>query len=121
MIAHIEEDMVKHTVKVYLWSESPQGRVFTWPVEIGDFGWVWYQYEVTEGSVVTEVKPALEFSWSIWGAFKEAILDGIGLTQDAKLLTETLKREQTRVDVLIHALIQHSQPSGLVEVTNDHQ
>lgn len=126
MKVHIEKNPVEPVVRVYIWEEHFQGgRRFTYPsavTESGDMIWTQKDYNV-EGAKI-DPPPAFVFSWQLWDEFKKAMLEGMGLTQDVStVLVETLKREQTRVDVLIHALIQAGQPVPLMiskEGTHDH-
>jgi hypothetical protein len=105
-------------VKVWLYNDDPHGRIFLWPIgyENGSTAMTWQQELVPEGQCMPDtIRPALEMSRQIWEAFKEALLADFHLRVDAlDIVAKTLEREQTRVDVLIQALIKQGMPQYML-------
>jgi hypothetical protein len=105
MKAHIERNVLGQNVKVYLYEESPSGRVFYWPLEYEEFGWSWYRCQEENGRLSDSLRPAIEMTLQMWDAFTKAILASEHVRTDAlDIIAKTLEREQDRVDKLIGIL-----------------
>lgn len=120
MNVRIVQDDLGAVVKVWIYNDEPNGRVFMWPMGYPDSSqksMTWMQEIVPHNQVIPDtIRPALEFSRFIWDAFKEALLADAHLRVDAlDIVAKTLEREQNRVDALIHALIKTSEPQWLIQ------
>jgi hypothetical protein len=114
----VAEDL-NNIVKVWIFNDVPEGRIFMWPMGYPDPSFksmTWMQEIVPhEQAVPDTIRPALEMSRHIWDAFKEALLADQHMRLDAlDIVAKTLEREQNRVDALIHALIKQSEPQFLI-------
>jgi len=112
---------MSNSVKVWLFNDEPGGRVFMWPTgyEGDDKYMTWRQEIVGHNMAIPDtIRPALEMSRPIWEAFRDALLENTHLRVDAlDIVAKTLEREQTRVDILIQALIRP--PTPLFELQSD--
>jgi hypothetical protein len=123
MKVHIAQDDLGSVVKVWIYNDVPEGRIFMWPIGYTDPSHKsvsWYQEIVAHGQAVPDtIRPALEFTRTIWDSFKEALLADTHMRIDAlDIVAKTLEREQNRVDALIHALIKDmGQQSLYIEAT----
>lgn len=116
--AHIENDALLNTVKVWLYHDEPGGRVFMWPVGYeGDSKCMSWRQEMvsTLEALPDTVRPALEMSRPIWEAFIKALRAVEFEIPASKLLTKVLEREQNRVDALITALIKQGEPQMILQ------
>ena len=105
MKAHIERNVLGQNVKIYLYDDGPQGRVFYWPVEVAGEWWTWFTQHETPGTLA-EIRPAFNVSLQMWEAFTKAMLETEHVRVDAiDIVAKTLEREQDRVDKLITAVI----------------
>jgi len=100
---HIDRDVLRGNVKVYIMEELPQGRyAFLWPLEYEEFGWSWFRAEESAVGVGSDPRPAIEMSIQMWDAFTKALMETQHIRVDAlDLIAATLKLEQQRVDKLI--------------------
>jgi hypothetical protein len=117
--AIITHDDLGAVVRVWLFNDTPEGRIYMWPMGYPDpkhKAMTWMQEIVAHNMVVPDtIRPALEFPRHMWDAFKEALLADAHLRVDAlDIVAKTLDREQNRVDALIHALIKGLEPSYLI-------
>jgi hypothetical protein len=113
---YIEHDHITNGVKVWLFREEQGGVVYMWPTHRTEHGdMVWMQEIVPDHQVRPDtVRPAIEMAGWMWKPFIEAIRAADGEVPAGKLLFETLKREQNRVDALIHALIKGGEPQWII-------
>lgn len=117
MNCHIDHDHITDAVKVWLYDNRPEGIVYLYPSAIDDHGAVTWTQEIVgyHEQRPDTVRPALEMSGFMWKPFVEAIRAEDGEVPAGQLLFETLKREQNRVDALIHALIKAGEPQMLLQ------
>jgi hypothetical protein len=99
-----------NVVKVWIYNDVPEGRIYMWPMGYPDpshKSMTWQQEIVAhEQGIPDTIRPALEMSRPIWDAFKAALLADTQMRLDAiDIVAKTLEREQTRVDVMLDAVL----------------
>lgn len=118
MKCYIEHDFATDGVKVWLFDERPEGIVWFWPLGYPDEKsacMTWRQEIVPHHQQRPDnVRPAFELSGWMWKPFLEAIRAEDYEMPAGKLLFDTLKREQNRVDALITHLIKSGEPQWLI-------
>lgn len=117
MNCHIEHDPITDQVKVWLFRQEQGGIVYMWPLGYeGDSLYMTWTQELVPDHVgrPESVRPALQMAGWMWRPFIDAVREEDGQVPAGKLLFETLKREQNRVDALIHALIKAGEPQMIM-------
>lgn len=111
MNAYVENEPNTDIIRLWMFTESPGGdTVWMWPTGREHGRQVWTQEIVPAyGKRPDHIMPVLEMSGQMWKACIAAIF-AEGEVPANKVLLDILKREQNRVDALLHALIKANEP-----------